>query len=349
MPIYGVIIAGGRGKRFWPQSRIRRPKYLLKLSGQKRTLLQGSVYRLKGLIKSENIIVVTNKLQYSDVRKQLPQIPKGNIIPEPMMKNTAAAVGVAAAIINKKDSDAIIVVVPADQLVKNEKRLKAALKKAAHFAKSSDSIVTIGIKPTFPATGFGYIKIGRKAQGNIFKAEKFIEKPDIKKANILIKNKNYLWNSGIFIFKNSLILKEIKRYMPKLAKGLRSIRAQGDLNRCYRGLSDISIDYGIMEKSRKVYVVKANLKWHDIGSWMCLYDIMKPDRVGNIVMGANSMIDTKNSILISNKKHLIGTIGLDNIIVIHTEDATLVCGKNKLEAVKDLVSKMDKKNLRKFL
>ena len=350
MALYAVIIAGGRGKRFWPQSRIKRPKYFLKLPGQKRTLLQQAVFRLRGLVQRKNIIVVTNKLQSAGVKKQLPQIDKRNIIAEPLSRNTAAAVGLAASIINKKDPDAIIIVLPADQLMKDESGFRKTLKTAVGLVRIKDALVTIGVKPTFPATGFGYIKAGKRFKGNIFKADKFIEKPDLKKAKTFIRTKNYSWNSGIFIWKVSTILKEIKRYMPKLAKGLKSIKNRTDLNKWYRKFPDLSIDYGVMEKSKKTYVVKAALKWHDIGLWKSLYEVISSDRKGNIVLGAHLGVDTKGSIIISEGKHLVGTVGLKDIIVIHTDKATLVCRKEDSELVKNLVDKIEgKKQLRKFL
>lgn len=349
MALYAVIIAGGRGKRFWPESRIERPKYLLRLPGQKRTLLQQTVSRLKGLVQNKNIIVVTNKLQAPDVRKQLPQVNRKDIIPEPLMKNTAAAVGVAATIINKKDPDGLIIVLPADQLMENESRFKKTLKIAVDLAKTKDVMVTIGVKPTFVSTGFGYIKAGKRLKGNIFKVDKFIEKPNLKKAKAFIRNKNYLWNSGIFIWRASVILKEIERYMPGLARGLRSIKGKADLNKWYKKFPDISIDYGVMEKSKNTYVIKAPIKWHDIGSWKCLYDIIKPGPEGNIVIGTHSGVGTKDSIIISNKGHLVGTVGLEDIIVIHTDKATLVCSKESSEMVKELVNSIEKEGLDKFL
>ena len=349
MALYAVIIAGGRGKRFWPQSRIKNPKYFLKLPGQKRTLLQQAVFRLRGLVQRKNIIVVTNKLQSAGVKKQLPQTGKRNIIAEPLSRNTAAAVGLAASIINRKDPDGIMIVLPADQLMKDESKLRGVLRTAVGLVKTKDALVTIGVKPTFPATGFGYIKAGKRFKGNIFKADKFIEKPDLKKAKTLIRAKNYSWNSGIFIWKVPTILKEIKRYMPKLAKGLKSVKSRTDLNKWYGKFPDISIDYGVMEKSKKTYVIKAALKWYDIGSWKSLYDIIKADQEGNIVLGAHLGVDTKGSIIISNKKHLVGTAGLKDIVVIHTDDATLVCSKESSELVKRLVDKIEKKRLRNFL
>ena len=352
MTLYAVIIAGGRGKRFWPESRVKMPKYLLRMPGQKNTLLQHAVSRLKGLVQNKNIIVVTNKLQYSSVRKQLPRINKKNIIPEPLMKNTAAAAGLAAAIINKKDPDGVMIVLPADQLIPDKyiRKFKVVLRNETDIAMLKDALVTIGIKPTFASTGFGYIKAGKKLKTNIFKADKFIEKPNLKKAKAFIKNRNYFWNSGIFIMKASVILKEIERYMPTLAKGLRSIKSRADLNRCYRKFPDISIDYGVMEKSKKVYVIKADLRWYDIGSWESLYEVIKPGPKGNIVIGPHLGADTKNSIIIGKKGHLIGTTGLKDVIVIHTDDATLVCRKDKSELVKDLVNKIEReKGFRKFL
>lgn len=351
MSLYAIIIAGGRGKRFWPQSRINKPKYLLRLPKQKRTLLQDVAARMEPLVPNKNIIVVTNKLQYRDVARQLPQVDKKNIIQEPMMKNSAAAVGLAATIIAKRKQDAVLIVVPADQLipVKHKNKFINVLKTAASFAKSKDVIVTIGIKPTYPATGFGYIKAGEKIKSNIFKADEFAEKPNLKKAKVFVKNKKYLWNSGIFVMKASVILKEMQKYLPVTAKGLKSIKGKTDLAKAYKKFPDISIDYAIVEKSKKVYVIKADIKWYDIGSWKNLNEVIKTDKKGNIVIGPCAGVDTKYSIIISERNHFIGAVGLKDIIIIHTDNATLVCDKKKAENVKGLVDEMEKRGFRKFL
>lgn len=353
--LYAVIIAGGRGKRFWPHSRLKRPKYFLKLPGQKNTLLQHVVTRLKGLVDKKNIYVVTNKLHYSQVRAQLPALNKSNIIAEPLMKNTAAAIGLAATIIRKKDPNAVIIATPADHIIHDENKFKSILKSAVNIAISKDAIVVLGLKPTYPATAFGYIKPGRKISPNVFKVSKFIEKPNLKKAKQFIKNKNFFWNGGIFVMKADTILNEINRYIPRLSRALRSLeidRGLASINklaRHYKKLSDISIDYGVMEKSKKTYVIKAPIKWHDVGSWKNLYDIIKADKNGNIKIGTSTGIDTKNSIIITDRDHIVATVGIEDAVVIHTKDATLVCKKTKSQAVKDLVNKIEKSGLGKFV
>lgn len=355
MSIHAVIIAGGKGKRFWPQSRAKYPKYFLKLPGEKRTLLQEAVYRLNGLVPSDNIVIATNKLQAAGVRKQLPQIKAKNIICEPVSRNTASAIALAAKIINEKDPYAVMMVLPADQFIKSIyiKQFQDALWQAALFAKTEDALVTIGIKPTFASTGFGYIESGKKIKGNVFKADKFIEKPDLKNAKRFIRNEKYLWNSGIFIWKTSVILKEVETHMPNLAKGLKKIKTgsglKGSLNRHYKNFPDISVDYGIMEKTKKKYTVKSPIRWCDVGSWKNLCDVVSKDKEKNIVMGSHIGVNTKNSIIIAGKNHFIGTVGLKDIVIVHTPDATLVCRKKDSEAVKKLVEKLEAKKLKKFL
>lgn len=356
MSLYAVIIAGGRGKRFWPSSRMHRPKYLLSVFGQKNTLLQQAVRRLKGIVDNRNIIVVTNKLQVNEVKKQLPQIHKGNIIAEPLNKNTAAAIGLAATIISAKNPEAVMVVLPADQIVLEENKFKQTIKVAAGEAALNNIIVTVGIKPTFPSTGFGYIKTGEKVKNNIFNADAFIEKPNFIKAKQFLKNKNYFWNGGIFISKACVMLNEINKYMPKLSRALGFIKMYigtskfaNSLTRHYKSFKDTSIDYGVMEKSKKVCVAKGDFQLYDIGSWKNVAEIIRYKEKNNIVIGRHECIDTKNSIIVSHNDHLIGTIGLRDVIIIHTDDVTLVCRKDKSELVKSLVEKIEKKGLTKFL
>ncbi|MBN1405841.1 MAG: mannose-1-phosphate guanylyltransferase [Candidatus Omnitrophica bacterium] len=357
MSLYAVIIAGGRGKRFWPKSRMDRPKYLLSFFGSKTTLIQQAVSRLQGIVDNKNILIITNKLQAKEVRKQLPRIPQSNIIPEPESKNTAAAIGLASVIINTRDPSAVFIVLPADQLILDNDKFRAAIKTAAEYACLGNAVVTIGIKPTFASTGFGYIKTGKNIENNIFRADAFVEKPDAKRAKQFLKSGNYFWNGGIFISKASVMMEEINKCAPKLSLGLKFIKMYAGTNkfdkaiaRHYKGFDDISIDYAVMEKSKRVCVVKTNFKLYDIGSWKNIAEIMKHKARNNIVMGSHESVGTKSCIIVSNDEHLVGTVGLRDIIIIHTDDATLVCRKDKSELVKNLVEKIEKnKPLRKFL
>ncbi|MFH0732664.1 MAG: sugar phosphate nucleotidyltransferase [Candidatus Omnitrophota bacterium] len=357
--LFGVIIAGGRGKRFWPVSRLKNPKYFLKLPGQTKTLLQQAHDRLREIMSAKNILVITNRAQAAGVKRQLPQIPGKNIISEPVSKNSAAAIGLAATLINKMDPDAVMLVLPADQLIENAQSklaLKKALLKAAQTATEKDAIVTIGIRPAFASSSFGYIKSGKKAGTDVFTVDSFVEKPNKQKAKSLIKSKDYLWNSGIFVMKASKILDEIELYMPKLAMGLKLIAASigtaefaRTLNRQYKGFSDLSIDYGIMEKSRDVYIVKSSVKWNDVGSWQYLFDILKTDKSGNVIIGPCALVDAQRSIIFSKKGHLVAVAGVKDLIIVHTKDATLVCTSKNPEYVKKLVEKIERNKMKGFL
>jgi len=359
---YAVIIAGGSGKRLWPKSRISFPKFLLKVDG-KRSLLSNTVRRAKELVQAENIFIISNKDHLGPIRKDLPKFPKNNLIAEPVSRNTAPAISVAASLVNKKDPNAILYIMPADHIIQETSSLVEIFSLAGLIAHIKDAIVTIGIKPNQPATGYGYIKIGKLYKSlkadqkyDAFKVDKFTEKPSLPKAKQFLKTKKYLWNSGIFVAKASLFLDEFKRYSPsifknikKIEKGLAIKKQQYYINKHYSAFKDISLDYALMEKTKKAYVVKAEIDWKDIGSWDSLSKYLRSDAVGNLVDGMHIGVDTKSSIVIGKKNHLIATLGLKDVVVVQTDDVTIVCAKDKAEDVKKLVELADKKGLVKYL
>jgi len=343
--LYAVILAGGAGERFWPVSRIKNPKYAMHITGPK-SIIEQTVDRVQGLIPNRNILIVTTKEQIALVRKKLKGMGARNFLIEPCPRDTAAAIGLAAAYIRKRNPKATIVVLPADHYIMNKKGFQSTVEKAIKAADKG-YLVTIGIKPTYPATGYGYIRIkdkGLRIKGATFyKVEKFIEKPNRRTAEKFIKSNKFFWNSGMFIWKVDTILDSIKKHMPRLYKVL--IRSGKD----YKKLKKISIDYGVMEKSRSKAMVKAKFDWIDLGSWISLAKVCKKDKSGNVAKGRSINCDTKGSVIISSQKHLVATTGVKNLVIVHTKDATLVADKNKSQDIKRLVALIRKKGLKQYL
>lgn len=352
MDLFVVIMAGGVGSRFWPRSKQEKPKQLIKIFGNN-TMIQDTVERLVGLVEKENILVITNQIQQPRVIEQLSGIPKENIIAEPFGKNTAACIGLASILIHKRSKEAITIILPADHLIKDKTEFQETIKKAAAFAESSDSLVTIGIKPTRPETGYGYIQfIDDEVSDGIYKVQTFAEKPNISTAKRFVESGDFLWNSGMFIWKTDTILKEISIHLPELYDGLLKIeKAIGTdsfdevLTNVYGQLVNVSIDYGIMEKSSKVFLTKGLFSWSDVGSWEEVYQLSSKNDDGNSEFGDIYTENTLDSYIFSPKK-FTAVVGLENIIVIDTKDALLICNRENAQDVKHVVDylKMNKKD-----
>lgn len=344
-PVYGVILAGGEGKRLWPMSRRNSPKYCINIGSGSKSLLQQAYERLRKITTKDKIFVVTQKVQASLVRKQLPALAGRNIIAEPFARNTAAAVGLAAVRIGEIAPDAVMVIVPADQFIPEENAFADLMRNAVKAALGNNSLVTIGVKPTYPATGYGYIKTGARTHG-AYKVKKFVEKPDLKTARKFVKD-GYLWNSGMFIWEVTAILEAIRDHAPRLFRKLNEIdngcgRADRLLSRIYKGIGNISIDYAVLERSKKVFVIPSDLKWDDVGSWLSLTRMLKADEDGNVVDANFRGINAKNCVIISkDKRRLIAACGLKDTIIVQTPDATLVCSFGDAERVKELVDVSD--------
>lgn len=351
--ITGVIMAGGKGERFWPKSRLKMPKQFLKLYGDK-TMIQQTFDRLRNIMPVENIFVVTNMDYDGIISDQIPELPTGNILIEPMGKNTAACIGLAALHTERLDKDSLMVVVPSDHVIKDVDSYLDILVTALKKAKEDHNLVTIGIEPKNPETGYGYIKykkITKEIFNNnpIYKVERFVEKPDYETAMKYVESGDYLWNSGMFIWKTSVILSEIKRYMPKLYGALDLIRRNFDSDDVdeilygeYSKLDSISIDYGIMEKANDVYVVPGDFGWDDVGSWTSIERLYEKDENGNVINGNVVSVDTKECIITGNEK-LIATLGIEDVIVVDTKDALLICSKDKAQNVKEVLKEIKKK------
>ena len=348
MNIYNVIMAGGGGTRFWPISRQKTPKQLLNLSGVD-TLINETIDRVNKLSHKDNLFIVTNKSQRELMKETVDdKCHHNNILSEPIAKNTSAAIGFAAINIMKKYGDGIMCVYPADHYIKLEEEFLDSLEKAIEVAQNEDKLVTIGIKPTFISTGYGYININKeKLIGKHgYEVVEFVEKPNFENATKYVNSGEYLWNSGMFVWKVSKILDDFKRYLPKVYEKLNEIseyigteKEVEMINKLYKEMPSISVDYGIMERSNEVVVVPGDFGWNDLGSWDVLGSIYPTDEEGNIKRGENVVLDTRDSIIYSERK-LITAVGVKDLIIVSTEDSVMVCPKDRAQDVKHIVEKL---------
>jgi mannose-1-phosphate guanylyltransferase len=355
MKLFAVIMAGGVGSRFWPRSKEKSPKQLLRIFGEN-SMIQNTVDRLNGLVDDENIYVITNKTQKSEIIAQLSHIPKENIIEEPFGRNTAACIGLASVIIENKDKDAVTLILPADHIIQEKEIFHSILRNAAAFANEDKGLVTIGIPPTRPETGYGYIQIDDKSvSDNIFKVLTFAEKPNYATAVRFIESGDFMWNSGMFIWRTDAILNEIKTYLPDLYDGLMTIKKDiGTLNydktllNVYGILKSISIDYGIMEKSKQVFLIKGEFSWSDVGSWEEVYQLSEKNNEGNALKGNIYSDRTIDSYVYSPDK-FTAVIGVESLIIINTDDALLVCRRDQCQDVKKIVDHLKINKMSEYL
>lgn len=354
MKVFAVIMAGGVGSRFWPRSREKSPKQLLKIFDE-RTMIQNTVDRLQGLVDQQNIFIVTNKLQKGEICNQLPEIPSQNIIEEPFGRNTAAAIGLASVLIKKIEPEAVIIVLPADHIIREKDIFQDSLRTAANYANISGGLLTIGIPPTRPETGYGYIQIDEnEVEANICKVLTFAEKPNYETALNFVQSGDFLWNSGMFVWKADAILNEISFLMPELFKALNNIAAsdassfEKTLLEEYGQLRSVSIDYGIMEKSNKVFLIKGKFTWSDVGSWEEVHQLSAKDKNDNSLVGQVYTDKTSDSYIYSPSK-FTAVVGLDNVIVINTDDALLVCKREYAQDVKKVVDYIKLNKLNDYL
>jgi mannose-1-phosphate guanylyltransferase len=352
---HAVIMAGGIGSRFWPRSRKRKPKQVLNIFGSN-TLLQETVARVSGLIPPSEILVVTTAELTDHIRNQLPDLDKKNIIVEPVGKNTAPCIGLAALEIQKRDPDGIMVVLPADHLISDRKRFVHCLEQAVNTAQNDDSLVTIGITPTQPETGYGYIQFDPKAVGKhgAYGVKTFAEKPHLEAAQRFLESGDFLWNSGIFIWSVKRIIAEIEHSLPELYAALMAIAElsgkdkKAKFKHIYSGLRPISIDYGVMERARNVAVVKGDFIWSDIGNWAEVYRLSPKDKAGNVNLNGHILIDTSNC-MIDSSDRLVAVVGVQDLIIINTRDALLICHRDHAQNVKRVVEHMERNKLDKYL
>lgn len=351
-----LIMAGGRGERFWPKSRKSLPKQFLSLTGDGKTMIQLTVERILPLVAMEDIYISTNKAYKELVKEQLPQLPEENILCEPVGRNTAPCIGLGAVHISKKYEDALMMVLPSDHLIKYTTMFANALKDACEVAEQGENIVTLGITPDYPEVGYGYIKfMPDECLGHAYKVDKFVEKPDLETAKEYLATEEYLWNSGMFIWKISTILDKMKELMPKTYAGLQLIKdaigtAEQDsvLDREFAKFESISVDYGILEKSSDIYTIPGTFGWDDVGSWLAVGRIRTTNEYGNVVSGNIITINTKDCIIEGSKK-LIATVGLEDMIVVDTEDATLICNKNSANDIKKVLETLKNCNRDEYI
>lgn len=309
-------------------------------------MLQETVERIKELIPFEQVFIATNEAYQEAIKNQLDGIPSENIIVEPMKRNTAACIGLSSVVIEDKYSGSTMIVLPADHLIKDEKKFVDILSKAVMTAATGKNLVILGIKPTHPETGYGYIDYGGHLHtidgDQVFEVQKFTEKPDLDTAKDFLDDGNYLWNSGMFIWQLDSILYNIEKHLPEMYKSLLKIKdALGTdleekvIKNEFKQMESVSIDYGIMEKEDDIYVIPGSFGWDDLGSWPALERVKKVDDDSNTVVGKHYGIDTNNSIIHSPNK-VVTTIGLDDVVIVDTEDAILICDKNRAQEVKEI-------------
>jgi mannose-1-phosphate guanylyltransferase len=349
---YAVIMAGGGGTRLWPLSRQSRPKQMLALFDD-RTLFQTAVLRLKDLFPPERIFVVTVKEQAAELQAQCPELPPANFLPEPEPRGTAGVVGIGAVAVKNVDPQAVMAVLSADHFIANEALFRQLLITAYDVAQDG-YLVTLGVEPTFPATGFGYIQKGKKLAADygqeIFYIKRFKEKPDEVQARAMLASGDFAWNSGMFFWRVDRIMAELRLQMPVLAAGLDEIdhvwgtsQLDTTLPRVWSTLKTETIDYGVMEKAEEVVVISAvGLRWNDVGSWDSLFDVLESDGQGNIIMGGEHIgLNTHNSLIyVNQERRLIVTIGVDDLVVVDTGDVLLVCRKDQAQQVRQVVNQL---------
>jgi len=345
---YAIILAGGVGSRFWPLSRNTEPKQFLNVCSKK-PMIEETLDRISPLIKKKNIYITTNRIYQRKIQKNITRlgIPLKNILFEPDSKNTFPPLAVLSQKIRKLDPQAVMAVLPCDHVITKNQRFIYLLKAALAAAKQGN-IVTFGITPRRPETGYGYIKIKpktRNQKSKIYEIESFIEKPNLLTARKIIKDKRYFWNSGIFIFQPETFLEETKKFLPEVYK---NITTENNFPRLWKKLPSLSIDYAIMEKTKRIVLLEADYGWLDLGSWQAIEEVLKKDRSGNIFKGNTLDINSSNAIVWAGER-LVATIGLKDIIIVDTKDALLVCSKDQTQDVKQVVRILKQRKAKKYL
>jgi mannose-1-phosphate guanylyltransferase len=350
---WAIIMAGGFGERFWPKSRRKQPKQLLPIVGDK-TMIQQTVERVRPLVGDARIVVVTNHEQTALVRKQLPRVK--HVIGEPVGRNTAPCIGLAAAIIGARDPQAVMAVLPADSFIRDAEAYRRVVGDALKLAKTQDILLAIGIEPTSPHTGYGYIHVGEKLSTKLttkfWKARRFVEKPDRKTAEEFLASGRYRWNAGMFVWSFRAVAKAYGKYQPALWEACLRIQSTAGtksfsrvLSREYPNLEKISVDYAIMEKAHNVVVANGNFDWDDVGDWPAIGRHYHKDGNRNVVLGEFVSLDASGCIVVTDSGHLVAAVGVRDLVIVRTPDATLVCHKNDAQKVREVVKKLaaDKK------
>ena len=347
MKLTAVIMAGGKGERFWPKSRTSCPKQFLSLTSDGETMLQKTVRRLAPLVAEDDVYLVTNAAYRERIAEQLPELPAENVLFEPCPRNTAPCIGLAASVIRKKYGDAVMLVLPSDHLIRSEDMYLDTLRRAVLAAENGRNLVTLGITPTYPETGYGYIQYVRGSGRNgVYQVERFVEKPDLPTARTYLKEGNYLWNSGMFIWKASSILYNMQAFMPELYNGLMPVAdAYGTpefetvLNAAFCELPAQSVDFGIMEKADSICTIPGSFGWDDVGSWLALERINPTDTQGNMFSGDVVSVDSRRCTVCADAR-TVAVLGLEDMVIVDTPDALLVCNKNSTQDIKKILSSL---------
>ncbi|MGA1844749.1 MAG: mannose-1-phosphate guanylyltransferase [bacterium] len=354
--VYAAILAGGHGTRFWPRSRKRNPKQLLDIIGSE-SMIRLTLARIEPYIPLDNLFIITSRDLAPLISDHLPQLKPGNILAEPCGRNTAPALSLAAAHLLVQDPDSVMVVLTADHLIQKKSSFLNLLNKGVELARNSDHLITLGITPAFPETGYGYIQMGECIDNEhlCYRVKRYVEKPDRKTAQAYLKDGGYLWNSGMFIWRTQAFWNALEKFLPAMHSQFclikDSLEGEGydeTLRRVYETVESISVDYGIMEKSDRVLVIRADIGWNDVGSWTALEQILEKGENGNIIVGHHLGIDSQNIIAYSHKK-LLATIGIKDLIIVDTDDALLVCHKDRAQDIKNLVSLLEQKGMEEYL
>ena len=352
---YVVIMAGGRGERFWPQSRLRKPKHLLPIVGDSPMLAQ-TVKRLSGLVPAEQVFVITNIEQREAVLESCPDLLPERVIGEPQGRDTAAAVGLAALLVDQVDPGAAFALLPADHVIADGEGFRKVLAGAFEAAEQNDFLVTIGIEPDFPSTGYGYLKQGEKLTDAgalpVHRVERFVEKPNLDKAEEYLDAGGYFWNAGMFVWRPDVILGAISRHAPELSAGLKELVVQRDstgsieqaMDLVYPSLQKISIDFAVMEKAEDVVMLQSAFDWDDVGEWPAIARHYPADDAGNVFKGHGSALEAQGNLTYAEPGHTITLLGVQDLIVVQSGDATLVCHKDYAQQVKALAQQVCQEN-----
>lgn len=355
---YVAIIAGGIGSRFWPKSRVTYPKQFLDILNIGKTLIQQTFERFEQFVPKENIYVVTSFEYAGIVKEQLPDMPQENIIAEPSRKNTAPCIAFISFKIMQNNPEAILIVAPADHLILDSQTFEQTCQKAIHFVENNHALVTLGIKPTYPNTGYGYIQHESKiAETNVFKVKTFTEKPNLELAKTFLLSGDFLWNAGIFIWKAAVIIESFEKYQPEMfeifsqeKEKFNTSEEKGAIEKIYPLCSSVSIDYAIMEKANNVYVIPSSFGWSDLGTWTSAYDNLEKDYLGNAIAGDKVMvIDSTQCMITAPDKKLLVLQGLNDFIVVDTNDVLLICKKEKEQEIKEYVAEVKRNIGEKYL
>lgn len=359
--LYAVIMAGGSGTRFWPESRAERPKQLLDLAGE-RSMIQSTVDRLAGLVPNDHVLIATAARLADAMREQLPELPAHMILGEPCKRDTAPCIGLAAIYLSRNDPDAVMAVMPADHVIQPTEKFQAAITQAVALVEAAPSrIVTFGIKPTYAAESFGYIERGDTLDNSggdapAFRVARFREKPQANVAEQYLASGNFYWNSGIFVWRAATIMDALREHQPEMYAQLSRIadawetpEREAVLAREFEAIQPISIDYAVMESATDVAVIEAPYEWDDVGSWQSIARLRGADADGNTITGQHAGVRTSGCIIRSSGDHLVATMGLKDCIVVHTPRATLVADKNDEESVRELVKQIEEQGLGEYL